>query len=287
MSSVPIAVEVRGPHGETVTSRSILESGRGRGIDEVSLAVRQEEVVPRTLESERSHRDLLLAFPLKGSFGVEDICHRAVNVRGHVKIQISISIGVQEGSAGVPSRCFDSGLCRHVLEGPVAAVSIENVRPEVGDENVRPAVAIGVRHRDAGPPASLAGYSGSVGHILEGTVPAVAVKSVPPLVHDVATRELPTVDDVDVEISVFVEVEPRDTVPRGVEEMVFSRAPRIDDACDSRLLSDVGEMKCVTVLSPNAARPHEYGARQAQQHDDTHRGPHPLEGTYAATKNGT
>ena len=59
----------------------------------------------------------------------------------------------------------------HVLEGSVAPVAVEGIRPPARDEQVRAAVAVDVADRDAmAVSAGKAADAGRFGHVLEGAV---------------------------------------------------------------------------------------------------------------------
>src|SRR5436309_2084214 len=134
-------------------------------------------MVGRSLETERSEGDLVDAFPAQGPLRAEHLLQRDVDVRGDVQIQVAVAVGVEESGSGVPAGRLDTRLRGDVLEGAVAAVAIEHVGAEVREQDVGPAVAVVVGHRDATSPPALAPGAGAVGDVLEGAAAAGGKKT--------------------------------------------------------------------------------------------------------------
>src|SRR5512134_1624836 len=99
-------------------------------------------MIGRALQSERTEGDLLLPLPHESSLSLQDLIDRAIDVRRYKQIEVAVLIRIEERRSRVPSRRFDSDLRRHVLERSIAAIAIQDVRPEVGDKEIGFAVGV-------------------------------------------------------------------------------------------------------------------------------------------------
>ena len=108
-------------------------------------------------------------------------------VVGDEEIDATVAIVVDERATRSPSRApgRQPGARGHVLEPAVAAVSIENVLPVVGDEDVQPAVVVVVAGTDArcppdivssGSPFPPVHQTGARRHITERAVVIIPVQ---------------------------------------------------------------------------------------------------------------
>ena len=88
-----------------------------------------------------------------------------VDVVDDHEIGESISVIIAECGAGRPPAVGDAGLCRHVGEGAIAVVAVENVAAETGEIKIGPAVVVvvshGAAHGEAG--SGQAGLGSDVG----------------------------------------------------------------------------------------------------------------------------
>src|SRR5206468_3720688 len=171
-----------------------------------------------------------------------------------VEIEIAIAVGVEEGGAGVPARSFDAEAPGDVFEGPVAAIPIQDVGAEVGDEEVRPAVGVVIGDGDARPPLTLAADPRAVGRVLEPAVGETAVQRVPPALDDARAVETPAVHDVEIEPAVAVVVEESEARARRIEQVVLAGSPGQEDARHPGFGRHVDEPEAAAVPRPLLAR---------------------------------
>src|SRR4030095_6851453 len=108
----------------------------------------------------------------------------AIDVRADVKIEVAVRVGIEECGAGIPRWRFQADLRSYVLERSVATIAIEDVGPEVGDEEIRAAIGAGICDADATPPAPFAADPGPFGHIFERSVRPAAIERVAAAFHD-------------------------------------------------------------------------------------------------------
>src|SRR4051812_44069719 len=105
---------------------------------------------------------------------------------------MAVAIAVEEGGAAGEARVANAGGPRHVGEGPVAIVPVEDAAAKAGDEQIHVAVIVEVADRAADAVDLLAGaravHARPVRDVLE---PAPTVAAVP--VETVAKRGLPLV----------------------------------------------------------------------------------------------
>jgi len=94
------------------------------------VAVVVEEFVACAAEAEGAGHDLELVLIGGGAAGGEDIVDRPLNIIRDIEVQVSITVGVEEGAASAPGGIGDAGFLRDLLEGAVAAVVIEAVGPK-------------------------------------------------------------------------------------------------------------------------------------------------------------
>src|SRR5687768_4485076 len=73
------------------------------------------------------------------------------DVVGHEKIEVAIAIEIREGAASAPQRRPDTSGSGHISEHAVAAVAVQNVRSEVRDVQIDPAIVVEVARARAHP----------------------------------------------------------------------------------------------------------------------------------------
>ena len=134
-----------------------------------------------------------------------------------VQVEVAVVVEIGEGRrGGLVAGAGQAGARGDVLEGPVAAIAVERVGLQAGDEQVGMPVVVVIAHGDAQavtPPPGDRGDSGFLGHVLEGAVAAVAKEPVArsPSRRAGATAsppaEVSALDAVHIEPAVAVEVE--------------------------------------------------------------------------------
>ena len=155
--------------------------------------------------------------------------HRALRVRRvieQVHVQVAVSVVVEEQRLRGIADVIEPVLFRSVGERPVPVVDVEHVAPvhrevvDAGDVDVQPAVAIDVRHRDAGLPAVRVGDARFLGDVLELIVALIAIELVRAEVRsEVEIREPVPVDVAGGDATAVVVVE----VVQGVEVGPFRK----------------------------------------------------------------
>ena len=84
-----------------------------------------------------------------------------------VEVAVAVQVGQRRRRGPIPV-ATQAGAGRDVLEGSVALVAVEGIRPPARDEQVGVAVAVDVAYRDAMAVAAReAADPGGVGHVLE------------------------------------------------------------------------------------------------------------------------
>ena len=129
---------------------------------------------------------------------------------------------------------------RDIGEDAVAAVAIQDVRAEVRDVEIDPAVVVVVAGAGAHPVLAMADAR-SIGHVLERAVAAIPVQAVPRLLRHRRIGERATVDEEDVDPAVVVVVEEQPARADGFDQ-VFVGARAVDVAeVDAGVAADIGE----------------------------------------------
>src|SRR5215472_1100517 len=110
---------------------------------------------------------------------LRQLLNHCVEVIGHKKIELTVSIVVYPGASGtVSSRALcKSGLLRHVGEGAVAIVVIKHIVTVVGDKDVVKTVVIIVSYCHCRRPTG-ALEPCSFGHIREGAITIVLIEAI-------------------------------------------------------------------------------------------------------------
>ncbi len=94
------------------------------------------------------------------------------------QIQQSVAVDIQEHRANARSGLIRyARLLRHILEGAVAAIPIQNGFPDIDHIQVRVAVVIEVRRAHPGP-ISKTGNAGFLGHVLKRAVFQIVIEPV-------------------------------------------------------------------------------------------------------------
>src|SRR5262249_28033391 len=127
------------------------------------------------------------------------------------QIEMTVAIVIEKGTAVAPlTRAADPGPCGHVLEGALAIVAIENIRSPVRDVQVLVTVIVEIRYADAIPPAGFRQLR-FPRHILEFSVPGIAVQVIGRLQFFRKTLQPGPVDEKNVLQAVVIEVQKADT----------------------------------------------------------------------------
>jgi hypothetical protein len=122
---VAVAVVVEGARAKPKPSASSRRPG-GLGLVDVAAAgVELEVVVGRALNPKGPKATCSWALPVERAPRGEHVRLAAVDVGGHVEVEIAVAVGVEEGRARVPARRDEADLRRDVGEAPVAAVAEE------------------------------------------------------------------------------------------------------------------------------------------------------------------
>src|SRR5687768_234514 len=77
-----------------------------------------------------------------------------IEVTGHKKVQVTVQIVIAEGGAGMPPVApADACPCGHIGKLPVTAVPVQNVRTEVGHQQIDMPIVVVVSRYAAKAPA--------------------------------------------------------------------------------------------------------------------------------------
>ena len=192
---------------------------------------------------------------------------RPVEVVGDEEIEVTVPIVVEPrrrdrpelppaGDAGDPGRLSD------VLEGPVAAVVVQDVAVHARDVEVRPAVVVVVGGRGAHRVA-LAPHPRPLGHVAEPAPALVVVEPVPEarvVLHQLGDPG--AVGEEDVQPAVAVEVEHGHAAQHRVDDRLVRGGGVVEDEGDAG--------RGLAILEPNRpARIRPCRGRQRQEGDDS------------------
>src|SRR5205823_3933154 len=148
----PITVVIRRDDAEAVGLRGIDETMRGGGFREGSIAAVLEEEIGLAGHACRSVHRLWTATPDESALRSDDITPARGHVSRHIKIEIAVTIGVEERAAGAPSRRLHAGLGRGVRERPVTIVVEQKVGAEIRDVEIELAIVVIIAGADAVAP---------------------------------------------------------------------------------------------------------------------------------------
>src|SRR5262249_9946313 len=131
---------------------------------------------------------------------------------------------------------------RRVLEGPVAAVVVEGIRPPPGHEQVGLAVVVVVAHGDAVPiSAGERGEPRGAGDVLEGPVAPIAEEAVAEGPGRGTGRERAALDEVHVQPAVAIVVEQADPTAGYLGELTLRRGAVVEGEAEPGRLGIVAE----------------------------------------------
>ena len=234
----PVVVEVAGDHAEPPPLR-VDDPGLGGHVDEPAGVV-AEQVVGQGLEEARVAVVPDLRVFLRAGVGGVGVPGQVV---ADIEVEVAVVVEVGEGGGGRPvAVAAQPGGVGRVLEGPVAPVAEQGVRPPSGDEQVGVAVVVEVADRHAvAIPAGQGGQARGAGDVAEMAVPEVAEQ--PVLVGEPRRRwrEDAPLDRVDVEPAVAVEVEQGDAAAHRLGELTGGRPAVVVGEDQARRLGVVGE----------------------------------------------
>ncbi len=212
------------------------DARRARDVGERAIAVVAKQPVRHPIE----HRRMAVhAVAVLAQAAERVLLQPEVEVVGDVEVEIAVAVVVEKARAGAPLRgaARDPGGGRHVGEGAVAVVLVEDVGTEARDEEIEVAVPVVVADGDAGLVGALAGaapvHARLRGHIRERPVLVVAVEDV-----GGARR---AVHEVEILEAVVVVVDPGDARAEGLDHVLLGRGSRLVHERDERLGGHVGE----------------------------------------------
>src|SRR5205814_456719 len=169
------------------------------------------------------------------------------------EIETAVAIVVDESAASVPALpgAGDASFFADVGEGAVAVVVVEDVFPEVRDEEIVEAVVIVIADADALSPAGMkqAGFGGDVG---ESAVAIVFEKMIGGFLAGGKTFEAPAVDEKNVQPAVVVIIVEGDAAAGGFEKIfIFVLAAENGFGVEAGFARDVEEGNAKIVRGSN------------------------------------
>jgi hypothetical protein len=149
-----------------------------------------------------------------------------VNITRDEQIEPAVSVVIAEGGARRPSACLDAHALGDVGERTVVIVAVEPVLAIVRDVQIRPPVVVVVAGGNSEAPAFV-GHTGAFGDVRELEIAIVAKErgARSGLGSPYRTRRR-TVDQVDVEPSIIVDIDQGDAAGRRLEDARLFRGTR-------------------------------------------------------------
>ena len=181
--------------------------------------------------------------------------HQQIGVEGQEvadhQIQIAVAVGVEPGAADTPldkaverGRSDEAGGSRHIPKGAVAVVVKEAIRAVVGDKQIDKTIVVEVAGRCRHAPQSIAETRavGAVGKaaaaVAEEPVDGLVVS---PTLGIADPLEVDTVEQVEVEVSVPVVVEPEGPRAARLQNVVVRPVAKGVAKVDPQSLAHFGE----------------------------------------------
>ena len=164
------------------------------------------------------HGDTAVAAQLAG---LREVIRIELQVVGDVKIDIAVRVIIAKRSGRTPlvPLQFSGG----ALKRSVPPVQEQVVWTVVGDENVVVPVVVHIGDRDSHPPARIA-EPGSLSHVVERSIPVVAVQPIR------GARSVPAwcvkraaIDEIDVDLAIVVVVEECDAAGHRFKDVGLFR----------------------------------------------------------------
>ena len=210
-----VAVDIDEERRQPIVGMLVRDAGMLTDVGKGAVAIVVKQVVGFALEPVGAAHDI---HTTEGTEGEGDagitlyrlICEVPMHVAGYEQIEAAIAVEVAPRGARGPIAERDTSLLSNIGEGAVVVVAVETVLAEVGDVEVGPAIVIEVADDRTKSPA-IVGDTGLRSDVREGAVVIV--------VEERGMRRggfaglclhRRSVDEVDVEPSVVVEIEQRD-----------------------------------------------------------------------------
>ena len=140
----------------------------------------------------------------------------------HEQVEAAIAVGIEPSRRHRPGLTVDACLHRHIFEGAIAAIAIQNVTAHSRHEQIGMTVVIVVGGGDSHA-ITIAGQAGPSCHIFEHAISAIAVEAIP--VTGVILGEAGlgrAVGQEDVEQTVAIVVEEGDAAGHGFDLVLFT-----------------------------------------------------------------
>ena len=191
-----------------------------------------------------------------------------LQVVADIEVEVAVVVEVGPGRRRGPVAVApEPRLRRGVLEPAPAQIAIQGIGPPSGDEEVGPAVVVVVAHGDAvAVAAGQRGQAGGRGDVLEAAVAAIAEEAVAERWRAAARWEGASLEGVDVEPAVAVEVEDGHAAGHGLGELVLVAGAVVEaehEAAGGGLVHERGDDQVVRSrvgrFPTRPARPEEIG----------------------------
>src|SRR5215469_7699273 len=171
-----IVIEVGHQYSQAVGPRGCSDAAGFRDISEGAVAVVVIKDVAATFQTRRpaSYHDALVE--ARSGFRHRSCFQIQINVVGDEKVQMTITIIVDEGASSIPAGAFPAytGFIGNVSKSSVAIIVIKSILAVVGNENVFVAVIIVVADADPLSP-SRSCQAGVTSHIRKGAISIVLI----------------------------------------------------------------------------------------------------------------
>src|SRR5439155_8595542 len=162
-----VIIEIGGEHAEAKSAIGFQDAGFFADVGERAVTVIVIENVFSAVETRRAASNHNAFVEARAGFGNGRGLQVEIDVVGDEEIEAAVAIVVDESAAGVPALAGagDAGFFADVGKGAVAVVVVEDVFPEVRDEEIVEAVVIVIADADALSPAGMkqASFGGDVG----------------------------------------------------------------------------------------------------------------------------
>ena len=204
--------------------------GAGRIGEPVGRGRFHEAAVPDVLEEQiglagkprRADHDARPVAPDERPLRAHDRVPGRIDVARDIQVQVAVRIRVEKGAAGAPAAGRDTRARGDFIEGAVATVAEQEVRPPVGDVEIETPVVVDIPGAHAVAPGR-AVHARLLRHVFEFPSSKVAVEGVPVRDALACRRELGGRRQIDVQSSVAVVVEQRDAAAARFQNVVLRR----------------------------------------------------------------
>ena len=163
---------------------------------------------------------------------VEIVCHH--------QVQSAVMVVIKPGSARAPSPLVrHSRLGRHIAEGPIAIVVVQDGLSEADDVEVGKPIVIVVTNRDPHPENAGRRHACLGGDVCKRPIAVVAIQRSAQRTLRLIHLSRRAIHQVEIQPPIVIEVDPRRACSHGFDQVLFGRSCIVVPECDSGRRRDV------------------------------------------------